>query len=173
MADILPDLILVVFSVIVGSACGYLSSLALERRKEKNRLRDNAMKEMHVLILIMREVWKGIHRCESLLKHSKELALGKGLTKIDTVLGDVWIKDIIPVSNDYLTLGFIYDIYDKFTLININIDKDNTAAAVQFTQEHLPGIKKNFDRLQRAMKKKVEDGAMDITFPEYLQRPVE
>ena len=145
------------------------ATLLLDWRKERKEEKERLTKEIEILISLSQEIRKGIKRSDYYVRLSEENPPKISFSKIYTQLGEVWIKDLIKISEDYNIIRRLHDIYEKIFFINLNIDLDNYGAAVGFAKEYISSMIENYNNIVRAILNKVKKSKIKFALPEELK----
>ena len=158
--------ILNLISLVVGVGLTLIVTLFLDRRKERKEEKERHTKEIQILFSLSQEIRKGIERSNYYVRLLKENSPKKSFSKIYTPFWDVWIKDLIKISEDYNMIRRLHDIYEKFFFINWNIDSDNYGAAVGFAKQYISSMTENHNNIFRTTSNKIKKSKKKFTLPE-------
>jgi len=143
-----------------------IATLLRDWRKERKEEKERHTKEIEILISLSQEIRKGIERSNYYVRLSKENSPKKSFSKIYTPFWDVWIKDLIKISEDYNMIRRLHDIYEKFFFINWNIDSDNYGAAVGFAKQYISSMTENYNNIFRTISNKIKKSKKKFALPE-------
>lgn len=160
--------VLNIIYLVMGAALTLIITCLIDWRKERKAEKGRHAKEMQMLISITQEIRKGIDRGKYYVQLSEDSPPKISFSKLYTQFGEVWIKDLVQISDDHRTLRNLHDIYEKFFFINMNIDANNYGAAVAFAKQYLPSTITNHNSVVREILKKKRDWSVDIHIPDEL-----
>ncbi len=155
--------------LFAGAILTLIATLLRDWRKERKEEKERHIKEIEILISLSQEIRKGIKRSNYYVQLSEENPPKISFSKIYTQLGEVWIKDLIKISEDYNIIRRLHDIYEKFFFINLNIDLVNYGATVGFARQYIPSMIENYNNIVRAILNKVKKSKRKFALPEELK----
>ena len=165
MENLIPNLIY----ILIGAGVTLLATLFRDWKKERKEEKERLTKEIEILVSLFQEIKNGIERSKYYIRLSEEDPPKISFSKIYTQFGKAWIKDLIKISKDYNIIRQLHDIYEKFFLINLNINSKNYGATIGFAKQYISSMDENYNNIVRAIKNKVKKSKIEFALPEELK----